>query len=119
MKGMCLNDDAMGNPGLTKEALKSARHLKDDLKFADQAVILSKGWTMVRHAVSGELMERRLVAQFMVKNPKNTCYSYETVMAQQHTGNNNWSSFYIKEGNIDGKIFNSTWKQASCRCLNK
>jgi hypothetical protein len=59
-----------------------------------------------------------LPGQFMVKKRDNTCFSYDTVMAQQHTGNDNWSGFGIKEGNVNGEIFNSTWQQASCRCMD-
>ena len=118
MKGMCLDKAFSNDSSIEKQALKAARHIKDDLVFSDEVVLRDKGWTMVRHAITGVLTERRIVSQFIVQKPNDICYSYETVMAQQHLGNDKWDDFYIMEGMYGGMAFNSTWKQVSCGCLD-
>ena len=118
MKGMCLDKALNSDSSIEKQALKAARHIKDDLEFSEYVVLRDKGWTMVRHAITGVLTERRIVAQFLVKKLNNVCYSYETVMAQQHLGNDKWDGFYIMEGMYGGMAFNSTWKQVSCGCVD-
>ncbi len=118
MKGMCLDAAGLSNKGLQSAALESIRLVKDKFEFSEKAVIRDKGWTMVRHPLSGALTERRIVAQFMVKNKKARCYSYQTVMAQQYLDNDKWSDFYVKEGRYNGLVFNPSLNQASCRCLN-
>ncbi|MGB0722949.1 MAG: hypothetical protein ACPGU7_11215 [Gammaproteobacteria bacterium] len=118
MKGMCMDEPASSDPELETRMLAAARKLKDDLTFADRVVLRDKGWTIVRHAISGAVIERRMVAEYMVNKPaKQRCYTLQSVMAQPHLGNDKWSGLYIKEGMDGGKAFHSTWDQISCRCM--